>query len=123
MRADARWASAASWATSHRLQQSQTETELDVIGAVRQAELLGNALLVRLDGLRTDEQPLADLGRGVAAGDVDEHVALTFGELLVLRALVGVLAAPRDLPRQCARGARLHIAVSRRDGAHRVGEL
>src|SRR5690348_16283335 len=102
---------AASRTPSHRLQQAEPKAELHVIGAVREAELLGDALLVRLDRLRADEQLLPDLGCGEAAGDVDEHVALTLGELLVLRPLVGVLAALRDLARQRARRARLHVAV------------
>src|SRR6185369_13285423 len=113
----------ASWKRSHRLQQPEPEAELHVIGAVREAELLGDALLVRLDRLRADEQLLADLGRREAAGDVDEHVALTLGERLVLCALVGVLAALRDLARERARGARLYVAVARGDGAHGIGEL
>src|SRR6185369_9793738 len=113
----------ASWKRSHRLQQPEPEAELHVVGAVREAELLRDALLVRLDRLRADEQLLTDLGRREAAGDVDQHVALTLGERLVLRPLVGVLAAPRDLPRQGARGARLHVAVPRGDGAHGIGEL
>src|SRR5438270_8953004 len=105
MRAGGASAPAASWKRSHRLQQPEPETELHVVGAVREAELLGDTLLVRLHRLGADEEPLADLRRGVAAGDMDEHVALTLGELLILCSLVGVLAAPRDLTRQRARRA------------------
>src|SRR5215208_2565649 len=80
---------------SDRLQQAESQAELHVVGAVRETEFLGDALLVGLDRLRADEQSLADLGRRVAARHVHQHVALALGERLVLRTLVGMLTALR----------------------------
>src|SRR5215211_4227553 len=50
-------------------EKAQLERELHVVGSMRQSELLLNALLIGVDGLRADEQPLADFRRGVALGD------------------------------------------------------
>ena len=48
----------------------ELERELHVVRAVREPELLSDPLLVRIDGLGTDEQFLADLRRGKALRDV-----------------------------------------------------
>ena len=52
------------------------------LGAVAQAELGEDARHVRLDGRRSDEQALGDLGVGGPPGDGDHHLALPVGESL-----------------------------------------
>src|SRR6185312_14581693 len=49
-----------------------------------QPELLLDALLVRVDRLRADEQLLADLRRRIALGHVAQHVTLALRQLLEL---------------------------------------
>ena len=52
------------------------------LGAVAQAELGEDAGHVRLDGRRSDEQALGDLGVAGPPGDGDHHLALPVGESL-----------------------------------------
>jgi peptidoglycan/LPS O-acetylase OafA/YrhL len=52
------------------------------LGAVAQAELGEDAGHVRLDGRRSDEQALGDLGVARPPGDGDHHLALPVGEAL-----------------------------------------
>src|SRR4051812_38696186 len=80
------------------LQQAEAQAELHVVRAMGEAQLLGDALLVRLDGLRTDEQLLTDLRGGLATRHQHQHVALPLAQALVLLPLVGLLGAARHLP-------------------------
>lgn len=52
------------------------------VDAVAGSELREDPAHVRLDGRFADEQRLGDLCVGEPAGDLDEDVALTVGELL-----------------------------------------
>src|SRR5690349_23883236 len=68
--------------TPHLLgEQSQLERKLHVVGTVGNPELLLDALLVSVHGLRAYEQLLTDFRRGIALSDEPEHVLLALGEL------------------------------------------
>jgi hypothetical protein len=58
---------------------------------VGEPELFVDSLLVGIDRLRTDEKLLPDLRGTVAAGNVAKNIALSFRELLVPLALIGML--------------------------------
>src|SRR4051812_17806410 len=73
--------------TSILREQAETQRELHVVRAMVEVELFLNALLVRVDGLRADEQLLADLRRRVALADEPQHVALAHSQLLVTLAV------------------------------------
>src|SRR3954469_16766581 len=84
------------------LEESETKAELHVVGPVREAQLLGDALLVRLHGLGADAQLLADLGRRVAAGHENQHISFPLAQLLIPVALLGVLRLARHRAREGA---------------------
>src|SRR4051812_30836546 len=79
---------------------SELQSHLDVIGAMRQAELLLNALLVSIHRLRADEELLTNLGRGVTLRHETQHVALALRELVEPLSLRGSGILLRKIPRQ-----------------------
>src|SRR5581483_3330626 len=75
-------------AGSRLREQAELQCKLYVVRAVAEAQLLLNALLVSIDGFRTDEQTLADLRGGIALGNESQHVSLALRELVVALAIV-----------------------------------
>src|SRR4051812_41695155 len=57
--------------------------QLYVLCAMRESRLLVNALLVRVDRLRADQEPFADLWRRVALSDESKHVSLAGRQLVI----------------------------------------
>src|SRR6185437_17047634 len=106
-------------APSTLAQQPQAQRELHILGAMRQADFLMNALLVGVHRLGADPQLLADFGRGVALGRIAEDLALTLGESLeaVAIRLQRVLPCQAAREQRCRRGPHVHLAP--RDRAHR----
>src|SRR6185437_9481221 len=109
--------------TSRLRENTQLQRELYVVRPVRQPELLLDALLVRVDGLRADEQLLADLRRRVALGHVAQYVALALSQLLELVALRGRRILLGEVLGQHTRRRRTHVHVAVRDRTHRVDQL
>src|SRR5688572_26271074 len=105
------------------LEKPELQRELHVLRPVREAELLGDALLVGIHRLRADEKLLADLRRGVARRDEPQHVAFPIGELLELRALVGVFGTFPETAGEYTSGGGLNVRIPVRHSAHRVDQL
>src|SRR6185503_11318364 len=59
-----------------RAQNAHLQSEIDVLGAMRDSELLVHALLVRVHGLGADEQLLADLRGRIPLGNQSKHFPL-----------------------------------------------
>src|SRR5689334_115196 len=104
-------------------EESQSKRELDVVGPMRQPELLLNALLVCVDRLRTDIQLLSDLWRRVPLRHEAKHVSFTLRQLVELLAFRLRRILLRQVLRQHSAGARIDVDVAVRHGTDRVDEL
>src|SRR5262245_6438551 len=93
-------------------EESELQRELNIVRPVRQTKLLLNALLVRVDRFRAEEQFLTDLGRRVTLRDEAQHVALALRELLEAIALGLRRIFLREILRENPRGggANVHVA-------------
>src|SRR5258708_16818069 len=106
-----------------RLKQSELEGKLHVIGAVREAQLVVDALLVGVHRLGADRELLANFWRGIAFSDEAHHGALAVGETFVARTIGGLLLAASRTSREYAGGGRLHPFFAARNRAHGFHEL
>src|SRR5688572_33368834 len=104
-------------------EQAELERKLHVFSAMCEAELLLDALLVRVHRLRADEEALANLRRGVALCNEAKHVALSLCQRFVAIALRlhGILAA-KSLDQDAGR-ARADVRVPVRHRANSRDEL
>src|SRR5581483_6378487 len=63
-------------------EESELERESDVVGSLVQADLVLNAVPVRVDGLRRDAEHASNLRAGVALGDEAKHGLLPKAQAL-----------------------------------------
>ena len=104
--------------------QIRFERKAHVLRAVRQAELLLDALLVRVYRLGRDPELAADLGAVEAARRQDHHRPLPIAQALEPRLRVGPCRRGRfDGVGERARDGWADVHVAGRDDADRLGEL
>src|SRR5688572_3619698 len=88
-----------------------------------QMKLLRDPLLVRLHGLRTDEQAFADARGRVSLCYQNEDIALTLGERFVLQLLDGMLGPTHETSSEGASRGLLHVGLARCHRADGVDEI
>ena len=90
---------------------------------MREAKLLADALLVRVDRFGRDGQVLTDLRRRKPLGNHLEHRLLAVGEPLEAGALFGVAIASGQPAGERTGGGGLHVHVAGGDGAHGIDQF
>src|SRR5450432_2247459 len=91
---------------------AEFERELDVIRPMGEPQLLLNALLVRVDGLWTDEQALTDFRRRISLSNELQNVALALRQLVESLALRRSRVFLGEVLRQHAAGRRPNVHVA-----------
>src|SRR4051812_14978835 len=104
-------------------EEPQLQRQLNIIRPVVQAELLLDSLLVGIDGLRADEQPLTDLRRRVSLSDELEDVLLALGQLVETLALRSGRVFLREILRGHTSRGHPHVDVAVGDGAYCIDQL